>query len=129
MNEGAVIKKYDRMRIQIQNLVLQAYPNPERKGCSAASIGEYARKVSNWEAVEGDSEYRHITHCSPCYREFLSALEDIRAKRVQPDSGGRLPRKMVKEMDKALTVFEKILNEAKASLTAKPPDRSRSENL
>jgi hypothetical protein len=111
MSEQGTIAKYDRVRVQVQNLVLKAYPNPGRKGCSAPSVAEYARKATDFKAVEADPEYQHIMHCSPCYAEFLAAREELRAQRVEPDSGKRLPRKMVKQMDKALTVLEKILNE------------------
>jgi hypothetical protein len=35
--------------------------------------------------VEGGEPYEHITHCSPCYAEFLRANDDVRAKRALRD--------------------------------------------
>ena len=102
---------YGPVRGLFQNLTLKAYPDPERKGCSVPCIAEYARKVPAWETVEGDAEYEHIMHCSLCYAEFLTARETLRAQSGEPDSGKRLPRKMVKQMNKALTAIEKILKE------------------
>jgi hypothetical protein len=111
MSDEATIEKYDRVRVQIQNLVLKAYPNPRRNGCSIPLIAEYARRAADFEAVHGEPEYEHIMHCSPCYAEFLAAREDIRAQRGKPDSDKRLPRKRVKRMDKPLAFIEKILKE------------------
>jgi hypothetical protein len=52
----------------LQQAVLNDYPNPERKGC----IGEQVvREVAARQMPVRDSAWEHITHCSPCYREFL----------------------------------------------------------
>ena len=51
----------------IEQLLLTAYPNPERKGCPGRDV------LSNLAGQERDpdnSNWYHVWHCSPCYAEF-----------------------------------------------------------
>jgi len=67
----------------LQQAVLNDYPNPERKGC----VGEQVvREVATRQMPVRDSAWEHITHCSPCYREFLgfrAELADARRRLVR----------------------------------------------
>lgn len=61
----------------IEQLLLTAYPNPERKGCSGRAVLE---SLANQERDENDPNWYHIWHCSPCYAEFKE-LRDARWER------------------------------------------------
>lgn len=67
---------YERLKHQLQQTILTEYPNPERKGCPGEVVlrGLAARYLD--DGVQEDPNWHHVTHCSPCYREFL----DIRAE-------------------------------------------------
>jgi hypothetical protein len=58
----------------IEELLLSAYPNPERRGCldqkTLSDLGNLTRQ-------ENDPAWNHIWHCSPCFAEFKT----IRDKR------------------------------------------------
>src|SRR6185312_5577797 len=51
----------------IEQLLLTAYPNPERKGCPGRSLLE---SLANQERDQSDPSWYHIWHCSPCFAEF-----------------------------------------------------------
>ena len=72
--------KYDRLKRQLQESILNQYPNPERKGCPDQTIlRDLADQLSD-EGVPDDKDWHHLTHCSECYREFLDfRLESKRA--------------------------------------------------
>lgn len=62
----------------LQQAVLNDYPNPERKGC----VGEHVvREVAARQMPVRDSAWEHITHCSPCYREFLGFRAELAGAR------------------------------------------------
>jgi hypothetical protein len=67
----------------LQQAVLNDYPNPERKGC----VGEQVvREIAARQMPVQDAAWEHITHCSPCYREFLgfrAELADARTRLVR----------------------------------------------
>ncbi len=101
--------KFNRLRGQIQDLVLSAYPNPERTGCPGdAAVRDYAQRVANWESVEEEVAYRHITHCSPCYREFLAAGEEIRAS-LQQKPTKSIPWGVRRSMSGTLDQLESVM--------------------
>jgi len=81
--------KFDRVKRRLQDLVLRGYPNPERKGCPGdAVLRELAERPLD-EAVEGDSHWHHVTHCSECYREFLGFNNAFRERaKVHVARGG-----------------------------------------
>jgi len=59
----------EQFQEMLQQAVLQHYPNPERKGClDSETITTIARQRLPHQA----SGWEHISHCSPCYREFLN---------------------------------------------------------
>ena len=63
--------QYERLKHQLQQTILTEYPNPERKGCPGQTVlqGLAARYLD--DGVQEDPNWHHVTHCSPCYREFL----------------------------------------------------------
>ena len=76
----------------LQKATLRDFPNPERVGCPGAAVIEALanrRLPHNHEAVQ------HITHCSPCYAEFLAIRRRIRRRELH--EVGQLPmvRKLV----------------------------------
>ena len=80
-------QKYDRLQREIQNAILSEYPNPERKGCPGRAVVESFAKNPDQITVEEDrnpeSKWYHITHCSPCYAEFLELRAAYRVKRAR----------------------------------------------
>ena len=61
----------------IEQLLLTAYPNPERKGCPGRAVLE---SLASQERDESDPNWYHVWHCSPCYGEFKE-LRDARWER------------------------------------------------
>jgi hypothetical protein len=53
----------------IEELLLTAYPNPERVGCPDRKTLE---ALGNLARDESDPAWSHIWHCSPCFAEFKS---------------------------------------------------------
>jgi hypothetical protein len=72
-------QKYERLRIAVQEAILQDYPNPERKGCPDKSM---VREVAWRDELIKDAVWQHITRCSPCYGEFLRFKEEWRQSRA-----------------------------------------------
>jgi hypothetical protein len=72
-------QKYDRLRIAVQEAILRDYPNPERKDCPDNAL---VREVAWRDELTKDAVWQHITHCSPCYAEFLKFKEEWRQARV-----------------------------------------------
>src|SRR4051794_27074533 len=64
-----------------EQAALRDYPNPERIGCPGTeflrSLAADRRSIS-----VRDPRLSHVTHCSPCFREF-AAFRDESAKRRQ----------------------------------------------
>lgn len=58
----------------IEELLLRAYPNPERKGCPGSDI---IRALANKALPHDDPAWQHIWKCSPCFAEFKE-LRDAR---------------------------------------------------
>jgi hypothetical protein len=58
----------------IEQLLLTAYPNPERKGCPGRDV---LANLAGKERDADDPNWYHVWHCSPCYAEFKQ-LRDAR---------------------------------------------------
>jgi len=58
----------------IEQLLLTAYPNPERKGCPGHEV---LANLAGKERDADDPNWYHVWHCSPCYAEFKQ-LRDAR---------------------------------------------------
>jgi len=72
----------DEISDEIQQLLRQAilnnYPNPERRGCPGTAV---LREVARRQLPIRDSYWEHMTHCSPCFEEFLEFRRDINSAR------------------------------------------------
>ncbi len=68
-------QKFDRISRAVQESILRNYPNPERKGCPGDQV---VREVAARTELKTDDAWEHITHCSPCYAEFLEFKKEIR---------------------------------------------------
>jgi hypothetical protein len=109
-------QKFNRLQKQIQNLVLKGYPNPAREGCPGdAVVANYARRVAAGEETEREPDYEHITHCSPCYREFLDTRDRLRGEEGQAKPGKRMSwftrRRLGRNLDKLENVMESAARE------------------
>ena len=73
-------QKWNRIQSQVQEGITKAYPNPERTGCPGhEGIVALAIRSANFDdAIEDDPQWQHVTHCSPCYSEYL---EEFRKRR------------------------------------------------
>lgn len=61
----------------IEELLLSAYPNPNRTGCPGR---ETIEALGNLKIDRHDPVWNHIWHCSPCFAEF-KAIRDLRWER------------------------------------------------
>jgi hypothetical protein len=68
-------QKYSRIAVAVQQTILNSFPNADRVGCPG---DVRLRQVAARRTIVEDDDWQHITHCSPCYGEFLSAKEEIR---------------------------------------------------
>ena len=71
-------QKYNRIAAAVQQTILQNFPNPGRVGCPG---GARLREIAARRTVVEDDDWQHITHCSPCYGEFLAEKERVRQTR------------------------------------------------
>jgi hypothetical protein len=78
-------QKYDRLRIAVQEAILRDYPNPERKGCPDNAL---VREVAWRDELIKDTVWQHLTHCSPCYAEFLKFKDEWRLARAGRGNSG-----------------------------------------
>ena len=76
-------QKWNRLQKKLQELILTSYPNPNREGCPGAkAIMELAKRAADFSELEGDKDWEHATHCSPCYKEYLDAREKVRQRKA-----------------------------------------------
>jgi len=59
-----------------ENLLLQAYPNPDRVGCPGA---DKLRDLAQHPQSIDDPLSLHVQHCSPCFQEFREFRDGRRA--------------------------------------------------
>lgn len=71
-------EKFDQISRAVQESILRNYPNPERRGCPG---DEVVRAVAARTELQADEVWEHITHCSPCYAEFLAYKDQLRHRR------------------------------------------------
>jgi hypothetical protein len=64
----------------LQQAVLNNYPNPERNGCPGASV---LREVVQRRLPIRDAYWEHVTHCSPCFQEFLQLRNEFVANHAR----------------------------------------------
>ena len=82
-------EKWNRLQNTVQDGILKAYPNPDRKGCPGRDgLMELAVRASKFDdAIEDDPTWHHVTHCSPCYGEYLDEFRMRRQKKPPATSG------------------------------------------
>ncbi len=79
--------KYERLQRRFQEEILTKYPNPERKGCPGDAALRTLAAHPLAEPVDSDPAWRHVTHCSECYEEFLQfQAARRRNKRISRES-------------------------------------------
>ena len=83
MKEETPEEKWQRVQGQVQEGILNAYPNPERRGCpDDAGIRALAVRSSQFDdTIEEDPQWKHVTHCSPCYAQYLEAFRQVRQRK------------------------------------------------
>lgn len=69
---------FEELQDIVQQAILREFPNPERKGCSGT---ESLRQLANRPRPTRDAVWEHVTHCSPCYREFLDLRTQVKSQR------------------------------------------------
>ena len=81
-------QKWDRIQSQIQESITKAYANPDRKGClDHEAIAALAIRSANFDdSIEDDPQWQHVTHCSPCYSEYLDEFKKRRASKKSPNA-------------------------------------------
>ena len=68
-------QKYNRIAAAVRQTILNEFPNPNRVGCPGeAKLTEVAAR----RTIVEDDDWQHITHCSPCYAEYLAVKEESR---------------------------------------------------
>jgi hypothetical protein len=68
---------FERAKEIVQEAILRGFPNPERRGCPGAAV--LKRLASSGLPAENDPDWDHVTHCSPCYAEFLDYRKQVKA--------------------------------------------------
>jgi len=81
-------QRWNRLQQEIQDGILRAYPNAERKGCpSAGRLLELAVRSAEFDdTIEGDAQWQHVMHCSPCYSQYLEEFRRHRRRATPPSS-------------------------------------------
>ena len=68
-------QKYNRIAAAVRHTILNEFPNPNRVGCPGEAK---LREVAARRTIVEDDDWQHITHCSPCYAEYLEVKEQNR---------------------------------------------------
>ena len=72
-------QKWNRVQKKLQDSILRCYPNPNREGCPGEdAIAKLAKRAADLTELDGDERWEHVTHCSPCYKEYLDARDMLR---------------------------------------------------
>ena len=74
-------QKWNRIQSHIHEGITKGYPNPERKGClgNECIVALAIRSANFDDSIEDDPQWQHVTHCSPCYSEYLEEFRKRRA--------------------------------------------------
>src|SRR5579884_2535181 len=78
MPDDSADEVFERIQDIVQQAILREFPNPERKGCPGTEV---LRELANRPRPTRDAAWEHVTHCSPCYREFLDLRAQVKARR------------------------------------------------
>ncbi len=80
MPDDSAHEVFERLQDIVQQAILREFPNPKRKGCPGT---EALRELANRPRPTRDAAWEHVTHCSPCYREFLDLREQVKRRLEQ----------------------------------------------
>lgn len=93
MKRETPAEKWDRLKSRVQEGILNGYPNQQRDGCPGPDvIRALAAKSANIDddSIEADPQWEHVTHCSPCYAQYLEQFERVHV--AQRASRGKVAR-------------------------------------
>src|SRR6185437_10340265 len=76
MKDDSADQIFEQFQDIVQQAILREFPNPERKSCPGTQT---LRELANRPRPIRDAAWEHVTHCSPCFREFL----DLRTEAKQ----------------------------------------------
>jgi hypothetical protein len=69
MQEDSPGRSFEQAKEILQEAILRDYPNPARLGCPGSAV---LTRLATFDLPQTtDPSWEHITHCSPCYGEFL----------------------------------------------------------
>jgi hypothetical protein len=77
MPDDSADEVFERLQDIVQQAILREFPNPERKGCPGTEV---LRELANRPRPTRDAAWEHVTHCSPCYQEFLDFREQVKLR-------------------------------------------------
>lgn len=78
MQDDSADQIFEELQDIVQQAILREFPNPERKGCPGPAV---LRELANRPRPTRDAAWEHVTHCSPCYGEFLDLRTQVKARR------------------------------------------------
>jgi hypothetical protein len=108
-------EKFNRISGIIRNLMLTSYPNPNRVGCPGPhGVENLAKFTGETEELEKRDDYQHVLHCSPCYKEYLDAREELRSMEAEEERP--VPKRVQKEIARRLDGIERIMKSAEREL-------------
>lgn len=77
MQEDLPEQSFNQAKEILQQAILHDYPNPERRGCPGSAV---LKRLASFDLPQTtDPAWDHITHCSPCYGEFLGFRTEAKA--------------------------------------------------
>lgn len=80
MNAGeSPEQRYRELQRAAQDAILRDYPNPARNGCPGSEV--VRALAANRLDRPGDEVWEHVTHCSPCYGEYVGFIGELDARR------------------------------------------------
>ena len=75
MPDDSADQTFEQLQDIVQQAILREFPNPERKGCPGTEV---LRELANRPRPTRGAAWEHVTHCSPCYKEFLDLRSEVR---------------------------------------------------
>jgi hypothetical protein len=77
MRDDSADQIFEQFQDIVQQAILREFPNPERKGCPGTEV---LRELANRPRPIRDAHWEHVTHCSPCFREFLDFRAEVKQR-------------------------------------------------
>jgi hypothetical protein len=122
-------EKYNRIAAAVRRTILENFPNPDRVGCPGDGK---VREVASRRTILEDDDWQHITHCSPCYAEFLEVKEEVRRSGTRARTLGVIGGATVMILLAALFVYRYLagsgISEQTANVTFEPATLNLSDS-